>query len=117
MGLSGSDPARIGSWLRDLSFAEAHAMLYGAAHGLGIAVAHALGYTAVAIGLIATAGVLLGWTSTERTKDLPLVASILGSIPTSIKGQIRGEKHYYAPLLVVSALVTHLVVSAGVLPL
>lgn len=102
MPATGDDPATLSGWVNDLTFAEAHAMIYGGVHGLATVFAYTLG-TALAIGLLRDLSVafivafvvLNGWAKTERTKQFPFVSQILGAFPPHIKGQIRQELHYY----------------------
>lgn len=93
--LTGSDRASIGSWLRDLTYAEVHAATLGAMFGAGAVAAHAIGMPGLALGLLVSAFVLLGWTRTSRTEDVPFVSSVVSSVPASLRGQIRSEPHYF----------------------
>lgn len=100
MAASGDDAATITNWLTDLTFAEAHAMIYGGVHGGAAVGAYVLGFNDLALGLVGVFIAFNGWWGTERTRDLPLVGTIMRSIPKQIRGQIRDELHYYDGLFV-----------------
>lgn len=107
--LNGSATIGLVAWAKDLTYKEVHAMAYGTIHGVGIVAAYAVGLPEVSVGLVVAAFALLGWVNSERTKDVPLVSTILGAIPATIKGQIRDEQHYYGTLLLGSAVVAAVV--------
>lgn len=95
MGMGGQDRASIRNWLKDLTFAEAHAMTYGFVHGAGVVAAFGIGLPELSVALLGVLFVLNGWLQTEKTKNVPIVTSIIEALPKRIVGQIRGELHYY----------------------
>lgn len=105
MPLSGGMPPDPGSVVQDLTIAEVHAFGYGFLFSLAAFVAYTIGFPTLSLGFGGASLVLLGWTSTSKTQDLPLVSSIITSLPSTIKGQIREERHYYGTGLVLGSLV------------
>lgn len=110
MPAKGTDLATLTNWWRDLTFKEVHAMTYGVTHGVGVVVAHYLGYQPVALALVIVAFILNGWLGTEKTEGAPIVRSIYETLPDAIVGQIRDELHYYD-----GALLAGVAISIGVL--
>jgi hypothetical protein len=96
MPANGSDRATVMNWIRDLTFAEAHAMTYGIVHGTAMVVAWTVGYTDVALALLVLAFLLNGWVQLSKWRDKTgAVERAYKALPKSIVGQIRSELHYY----------------------
>ncbi|MEE6210836.1 hypothetical protein U3A55_11825 [Salarchaeum sp. III] len=86
--VTGSSPARIQAWLKDLTFAEVHAFIWGFGLVAG-------GLTLHSTALLALAGGILIYAFTGRKALLRKLVKSSVDVPDYVFTQVRREVHYY----------------------